>query len=103
MKKKVKKELHERFKQRCLAGLAGISVSQGYLISQEEAIKTKWFDESYLDDEIWTDSWDSIIAMMKSLHSETIELKSTAKVAPKVTAKAQTAKAEKEGANGKSI
>ena len=104
MKKKVKKELHEKHKQLSLKNLAAISVNQGYLISKEEALKTKWFDESYLDDEVWNSSWDGTVAMMKSLYPAEIgQLKSTAKVASKVTAKAQTAEAEKEGANGEDI
>ena len=99
-----KKKLHEKHRMLALKYFAETSVKQGYLISKEEALKTKWFDESYLDDEVWNSSWDGIVAMMKSLYPAEIgQLKSTAKVASKVTAKAQTAKAEKEGANGEDI
>tara|TARA_B100000427_G_scaffold238069_1_gene200976 strand:- start:502 stop:792 length:291 start_codon:yes stop_codon:yes gene_type:complete len=82
--KKKKKLLHEKYKQLSLKNLAAISVKQGYLISKEEAIKTKWFDESYLDDEVWSESWESIIVYMKSMHPETKNLKPKAKAAPKV-------------------
>ena len=51
-KKKAKKELHEKHKVLSLKHLAAISVEEGCLISKEEALKTKWFDESYLDDEV---------------------------------------------------
>lgn len=82
--KKKKKLLHEKYKQLSLKNLAAISVKQGYLISKEEAIKTKWFDESYLDDEVWSKSWDSIIVYIKSMYPETKNLKPKAKAAPKV-------------------
>ena len=61
----MKKELHEKRKQLALKGLAAISVKQGFLISQEEAIKTKWFEDSYLDDQVWSSSWSTIIRQRK--------------------------------------
>ena len=85
MKKVATKELHEKRKQVALKGLAAISVKQGFLISQEEAIKTKWFEESYLDDEVWSSSWDIIIRQLKSTNPEASDLKPKAKVAPKVS------------------
>tara|TARA_B100000953_G_scaffold57125_1_gene44986 strand:+ start:139 stop:447 length:309 start_codon:yes stop_codon:yes gene_type:complete len=96
-----KKQLHSRLKHAALKGLAATSVKQGYLISKEEAIKTKWFEESYLDDEVWTSSWDTIIKGLKSLHPETANLKPKPKPKPKAAPKI-----EKEGTggeNGKSI
>ena len=97
----VKEKLHERKKSLSIKNLAAISVKQGYLISKEEAIKTKWFEESYLDDEVWTSSWDTIIKGLKSLHPETANLKPKPKPKPKAAPKI-----EKEGTggeNGKSI
>lgn len=92
-----KKPLHEKQRMLSLKYFASTSVEQGYLISKEEALKTKWMDESYLDDEVWFSSWDSIITTMKKVFPETASLKPKAKVAPK---------AKKEGSggeNGKSI
>tara|TARA_B100000902_G_scaffold355583_1_gene368616 strand:+ start:1210 stop:1500 length:291 start_codon:yes stop_codon:yes gene_type:complete len=95
--KKKKKLLHEKYKQLSLKNLAAISVKQGYLISKEEALKTKWFEESYLDDEVWSESWESIVASMQAVHPEARNLKPKAKAAPKVK------KVGSGGENGKSI
>ena len=77
---------------------ADTSVKQGYLISKEEALKTKWLDESYLDDEVWFGSWEDIMKSMKSVFTETMDLKPKAKAAPKVVKKGGSG-----GENGKSI
>ena len=53
-----KKPLHEKYRMLSLKYFASTSVEQGYLISKEDALKTKWMDESYLDDEVWFSSWD---------------------------------------------
>lgn len=83
-----KKRLHARIMQGTLKGLAKDSVKQGYLISKEEAIKAGRFKESYLDDEVWSSSWDTIIKNLKAFHPETVDLKPKAKpkakVAPKI-------------------
>ena len=84
MKRVKVKNLHEKYKHSALKGLAAISVKQGYLISQEEASKTKWFEDSYLDDEVWSSSWDSIVWELKSLTPEAADLKPKAKAAPKI-------------------
>tara|TARA_B100001094_G_scaffold247288_1_gene244103 strand:- start:514 stop:807 length:294 start_codon:yes stop_codon:yes gene_type:complete len=97
MKKVATKELHEKRKQVALRGLAAISVKQGFLVSKEEALKTKWFEESYLDDEVWSSSWDIIIRQLKSTNPETAGLNPKAKIAPKAK---QAGSGEK---NGKSI
>ena len=76
---------------------AETSVKQGYLISKEDALKTKWLDESYLDDEVWLGSWEDIMKCMKSVFAETMNLKPKAKAAAKVT------KAVSGGKDGKSI
>jgi len=92
-----KKPLHEKYRMLSLKYFANTSVEQGYLISKEDALKTKWLKESYLDDEVWSSSWDSIIGTMQRVFPETKDLKPKAKVAPK---------AKKEGSggeNGKSI
>ena len=92
-----KKPLHEKHRMLALKYFAETSVKQGYLISKEEALKTKWMDESYLDDEVWFGTWEGIIKQMKSVFPETNNLKPKAKAAPK---------AKKEGSggeNGKSI
>ena len=94
-----KVKLHERKKSIAIKGLATISVEQGYLISKEEAIKTKWFEESYLDDEVWTSSWERIIKLIKNWHPETADLKPKPKpkAAPKIKKEATG------GENGKNI
>jgi len=100
-KKSEKKQLHERLKHAALKRLAITSVKQGYLISKEEAVKTKGFEESYLDDEVWTSSWDLIIKQLKGLFPETAALAS--KVTPKVTPKVAPKKGNLGGDNGKNI
>ncbi len=100
-KKSEKKQLHERLKHTALKRLAIISVEQGYLISKEEAVKTKGFEESYLDDEVWTSSWDLIIKQLKGLFPETAAL--TPKVTPKVIPKVTPKKGNLGGDNGKNI
>ena len=104
-KKSEKKQLHERLKHTALKRLAITSVKQGYLISKEEAVKTKGFEESYLDDEVWTSSWDLIIKQLKGLFPETAALASkvTPKVIPKVTPKVAPKKGNLGGDNGKNI
>ena len=79
-----KKRLHARILHAALKDLAKESIKQGYLISKEEAIKTKRFEESYLDDEVWSSSWDTIIKQLKGIHPETADLKPKPKVAPKI-------------------
>ena len=76
--------LHERFRHVALKGLAKMSQEAGHLVSKEEAIQSKWFDESYLDSEVWTDSWDEIISSMKSLNPEVAHLKPKAKIIPSI-------------------
>ena len=83
-----KKRLHARLVLGTLKGLAKDSVKQGYLISKEEAIRTGRFEESYLDDEVWSSSWDTIIKNLKALCPETVDLKPKAKAAPKITKRA---------------
>jgi len=100
-KKSEKKQLHERLKHTALKRLAITSVKQGYLISKEEAVKTKGFEESYLDDEVWTSSWDLIIKQLKGLFPETAALAS--KVIPKVIPKVAPEKGNLGGDNGKNI
>ena len=100
-KKSEKKQLHERLKHTALKRLAITSVKQGYLISKEEAVKTKGFEESYLDDEVWTSSWDLIIKQLKGLFPETAAL--TPKVTPKVIPKVAPEKGNLGGDNGKNI
>ena len=92
-----KKQLHARIKGGALKSLYKVSVEQGYLISKEEALKTKGFEESYLDDEVWTSSWDLIIKQLKSICPETADLKPKPKAAPKID------KAATGGENGKNI
>ena len=77
--------------------LAAISVEEGCLISKEEALKTKWFDESFLDDEVWDSSWENIVKSMQSIYPETRSLKPKIKAAPKAT------RASSGGKDGKSI
>jgi len=77
-----KKRIHARIIQGTLKGLAKDSVKLGYLISKEEAIETKRFEESYLDDEVWSSSWDEIIKLLQVFHPETADLKPKPKVAP---------------------
>ena len=96
-KKKAKKELHEKHKVLSVKHLAAISVEEGCLISKEEALKTKWFDESYLDDEVWDSSWENIVKSMQSIYPETRSLKPKIKAAPKAT------RASSGGKDGKSI
>ena len=78
--------------QGTLKGLAKDSVKQGYLISKEEAIKAGRFEESYLDDEVWSSSWDTIIKNLKASHPEIADLnpkpKAKAKAAPKIDKRA---------------
>ncbi len=93
-----KKKLHEKHRMLALKYFADTSVKQGYLISKEEALKTKWLDESYLDDEVWFGSWEDIMKSMKSVFTETMDLKPKAKAAPKVVKKGGSG-----GENGKSI
>jgi hypothetical protein len=93
-----KKKLHEKHRMLALKYFADTSVKQGYLISKEEALKTKWLDESYLDDEVWFGSWEDIMKSMKSVFTETMNLKPKAKAAPKVVKKGGSG-----GENGKSI
>jgi len=93
-----KKKLHEKHRMLALKYFADTSVKQGYLISKEEALKTKWLDESYLDDEVWFSSWDSIIGTMQRVFPETKDLKPKAKAAPKVVKKGSSGEE-----NGKSI
>lgn len=83
-----KKRLHARIVQGTLKGLAKDSVKQGYLISKEEAIKTGRFKESYLDDEVWSSSWDTIIRNLKTICPETADLKPKPKAAPKINKRA---------------
>ena len=78
-----KKKLHEKHRMLALKYFADTSVKQGYLISKEEALKTKWLDESYLDDEVWFGAWEDIMKSMKSVFTETMNLKPKAKAAPK--------------------
>ena len=94
-----KEKLHERRKDLSIKNLAAISVKQGYLISKEEAIKTKWFEESYLDDEVWFSSWERIIKLIKNWYPETVNLKPKPKpkAAPKIKKEATG------GENGKNI
>ena len=92
-----KKQLHARIKDRVLKSLAKMSVEQGYLISKEEALKTNGFEESYLDDEVWTSSWDLIIKQLKGIYPETADLKPKPKAAPKIKKEATG------GENGKNI
>jgi len=92
-----KKKLHEKHRMLALKYFAETSVKQGYLISKEDALKTKWLDESYLDDEVWFGKWEDIMKSMKSVFTETMDLKPKAKAAPKVT------KADSGGKDGKSI
>ena len=93
-----KKKLHEKHRMLALKYFADTSVKQGYLISKEEALKTKWLDESYLDDEVWFGAWEDIMKSMKSVFTETMNLKPKAKAAPKVVKKGGSG-----GENGKSI
>ncbi len=93
-----KKKLHEKHRMLALKYFADTSVKQGYLISKEEALKTKWLDESYLDDEVWFGAWEDIMKSMKSVFTETMDLKPKAKAAPKVVKKGGSG-----GENGKSI
>ena len=93
-----KKQLHERIKQTALKSLAKVSVKQGYLVSKEEAIKTNGFEEAYLDDEVWTSSWDLIIRQLKTICPETADLKPKAAPKPKAEPKPKAApKVEEEG------
>lgn len=92
-----KKPLHEKHRMLALKYFAETSVKQGYLISKEEALKTKWMDESYLDDEVWFGKWEDIMKSMKSVYTETMNLKPQAKAAPKPK------KEGSGGENGKSI
>jgi len=93
-----KKKLHEKHRMLALKYFADTSVKQGYLISKEEALKTKWLDESYLDDEVWFGAWEDIMKSMKSVFTETMDLKPKAKAAPKVVKKGGSGEE-----NGKSI
>lgn len=93
-----KKQLHERTKQNALRSLAKVSVEQGYLVSKEEAIRTNGFEETYLDDKVWTSSWDLIIKQLKSICPETADLKPKAAPKPKAEPKPKAApKVEEEG------
>jgi len=92
-----KKQLHARIKGGALKSLYKVSVEQGYLISKEEALKTKGFEESYLDDEIWTSSWDLIIKQLKGIYPEIADLNPKPKAAPKIKKEATG------GENGKNI
>ena len=97
MAKSDKNRLHERVKHGALRRLAKVSVKQGYLLSKEEAIKTNGFEESYLDDEVWSSSWDTIIRNLKTICPETADLKPKPKAAPKIKKEATG------GENGKNI
>ena len=77
-------KLHERVKHVSLKGLAKMSQESGHLVSKEDAIQSKWFEEHYLDNEVWTDSWDEIVYSMKSLHPEVAHLKPKAKIMPSI-------------------
>ena len=72
-----KKRLHARIVLGTLKGLAKDSVKQ-----------TGRFKESYLDDEVWSSSWDTIIRNLKTICPETIDLKPKAKAAPKIDKRA---------------
>ena len=93
-----KTQLHSRIKHGSLKSLAKISVKQGYLISKEEALKTKGFEESYLDDEVWTSSWDLIIKQLKGIYPETAALNPKPEPKPKAAPKEAPG-----GKNGKNI
>lgn len=93
-----KKQLHERLKQNALRSLAKVSVKQGYLVSKEEAIGTEGFEETYLDDKVWTSSWDLIVRQLKAIYPETADLKPKAAPKPKAEPKPKAApKVEEEG------
>ena len=83
--KKNKKRLHERLSNPALRGLEKDCIKEGCLISQEEAIKSGRVEESWLDDEVWTSSWDTVIKTLKAFHPGIEDLKPKAKV--KVTSK----------------
>ena len=97
MKLAKKVKLHEKRRHIAIKGLAAISVEQGYLISKEEAIKTKWFEESYLDDEVWNSDWTEIVKHLTSAYPEAAKLKPKPKAAPKIKKEATG------GEDGKSI
>ena len=56
-----KKPLHEKHRMLALKYFAETSVKQGYLISKEDALKTKWMEESYFDDEVWLGTWEQTL------------------------------------------
>ena len=91
--------LHEKRRHIAIKGLAAISVEQGYLISKEEAIKTKWFEESYLDDEVWNSDWNEIVKHLTSAYPEAAKLKPK----PKPKAAPKIKKEGSGGEDGKSI
>ena len=69
-----------------------------YLVSKEEAIGTEGFEETYLDDKVWTSSWDLIVRQLKAIYPETADLKPKAAPKPKAEPKPKAApKVEEEG------